>query len=712
MTAINKDFIVKHGLVVNENVTVAGSVTVNNLVTNTITATTIINPDGPPITGDYNDLINKPVLFSGSYNDLTDLPAPVDLTGYATETYVSNAISEIPIVDLTGYATESYVTTAVSNLVNAAPATLDTLNELATALGNDSNFATTVSTNISTKWTQDNTKISHWDTAYSWGNHTSAGYLTPTYASIVNITNTTSAIQNSVGGALKVAGSSYLGYGSDNAYATFFGRGLSAGMPYVAANWNGSNNTAADGYLTAWYFRAQSVLYTPGATLNNTNNTFLTPVVVTDTTVSTSKTTGALKVTGGAGISGDVYATSFHGDGSALTNLPQQDLSSYALTSTVNTLLSTKADTSYVDNGLSLKANQSTTYTKTEVDTSLATKANLTDLTPTNISDKSNTSTGYFDLPSGTTAQRPSSANTGNFRYNSDSGGPEYYNGTTWMGLGALDGSTENRAAPSALYLKNTAGLTTSGVYWIKTANMTQAVQVYCDLSYDNGGYMLLAYGYVASTNDSSSNKAIPNLNHDGTAWSYTPTSRASANGLVLSPSSQKSALLLAKSSTTMIMAAGGNPSSGGIDGYSYVYRFPIPDPAALTFNNHSYYYNSSMTNTSGFTVTGLKGDIGTWTRYTIKEAIGASWSDSYPTGYGCIENSSPKNTTWDYGPFFPSIHSGSRNVAPGNPTVVSSSPDIGVNGYTAGAQSYTYRGWYGAGIGVNQTGQTSIWVK
>jgi hypothetical protein len=49
------------------------------------------------------------------------------------------------------YATQSYVTTAVANLVNSAPSTLDTLNELATALGNDANFATTITTSIATK---------------------------------------------------------------------------------------------------------------------------------------------------------------------------------------------------------------------------------------------------------------------------------------------------------------------------------------------------------------------------------------------------------------------------------------------------------------------------------------------------------------------------------------------------------------------------------
>jgi hypothetical protein len=48
-------------------------------------------------------------------------------------------------------ASESYVTTAVSNLVSSAPAALDTLNELAAALGDDANFSTTVTNSIATK---------------------------------------------------------------------------------------------------------------------------------------------------------------------------------------------------------------------------------------------------------------------------------------------------------------------------------------------------------------------------------------------------------------------------------------------------------------------------------------------------------------------------------------------------------------------------------
>lgn len=50
-----------------------------------------------------------------------------------------------------GYATTSYVTTQINNLINGAPGALDTLNELAAALGNDANFATTVTNSLASK---------------------------------------------------------------------------------------------------------------------------------------------------------------------------------------------------------------------------------------------------------------------------------------------------------------------------------------------------------------------------------------------------------------------------------------------------------------------------------------------------------------------------------------------------------------------------------
>jgi hypothetical protein len=50
-----------------------------------------------------------------------------------------------------GYATTGYVQTQITNLIDGAPAALDTLNELAAALGDDPNFATTFAGAIGAK---------------------------------------------------------------------------------------------------------------------------------------------------------------------------------------------------------------------------------------------------------------------------------------------------------------------------------------------------------------------------------------------------------------------------------------------------------------------------------------------------------------------------------------------------------------------------------
>jgi hypothetical protein len=98
-------------------------------------------------------------------DDLTEGTTNLFYTDARVNTYLSS----------NGYDT---ATNIVATITDSAPATLDTLNELAAALGDDADFANTVSTQIGTKWTQDNTKISNWDTAYSWGDHSLVGYLT------------------------------------------------------------------------------------------------------------------------------------------------------------------------------------------------------------------------------------------------------------------------------------------------------------------------------------------------------------------------------------------------------------------------------------------------------------------------------------------------------------------------------------------------------
>ena len=68
-----------------------------------------------------------------------------------TLTGVPLAPTAAAATNTTQIATTAFVRTEVANLVNGASATLDTLAELATALGNDANFATTVSTSLGNK---------------------------------------------------------------------------------------------------------------------------------------------------------------------------------------------------------------------------------------------------------------------------------------------------------------------------------------------------------------------------------------------------------------------------------------------------------------------------------------------------------------------------------------------------------------------------------
>lgn len=65
-------------------------------------------------------------------------------------TEINNTKADKP-AENENYATETYVNTKVADLVNSAPETLNTLNELAAALGDDPNFATTIVSELGNK---------------------------------------------------------------------------------------------------------------------------------------------------------------------------------------------------------------------------------------------------------------------------------------------------------------------------------------------------------------------------------------------------------------------------------------------------------------------------------------------------------------------------------------------------------------------------------
>ena len=66
------------------------------------------------------------------------------------------------IVNIGNLASKSYVDAVVDAVVNGAPALLDTLNELAAALNNDENFATTITALIGTKLSTANFGLEFW----------------------------------------------------------------------------------------------------------------------------------------------------------------------------------------------------------------------------------------------------------------------------------------------------------------------------------------------------------------------------------------------------------------------------------------------------------------------------------------------------------------------------------------------------------------------
>jgi hypothetical protein len=85
--------------------------------------------------------------------------------------------------------------------------------------------------------------------------------------------------------------------------------------------------------------------------------------------------------------------------------------------------------------GANVFANSPTLVTPALGTPSSGTLTNCTNLPPAAVSDQANTSTGYFDLPAGTTAQRPVSPATGMIRYNTTESKYEVYTGSAWQFL-------------------------------------------------------------------------------------------------------------------------------------------------------------------------------------------------------------------------------------------------------------------------------------
>ena len=174
------------------------------------------------VTGDYNDLINRPSFAS-----------------YATYTYVDSKITDI---------------------INGAPTALDTLKELATALGNDSSFASSITNSLSYKLdisTFNTTIASYATTTYVDGKATWTGITgKPSFATVATSGNYIDLIGKPTLGNVSTINK------DDNSGHVLYGNGVFAPLPqsqtvnYITFN-NGPTGAASTmqyglGNLISW----------------------------------------------------------------------------------------------------------------------------------------------------------------------------------------------------------------------------------------------------------------------------------------------------------------------------------------------------------------------------------------------------------------------------------------------------------------------------
>ena len=141
-----------------DKITVSGgTVTVANISTSTFSGTSIHSMQDVDLTGIAHNMFLKYNLSNTQFEVVAGNTSSID---EGTNLYYTNARADARIAlanidaKVASYLSSNDFDTAtniVASITDSAPGTLDTLNELAAALGDDANFSTTVTNSIATK---------------------------------------------------------------------------------------------------------------------------------------------------------------------------------------------------------------------------------------------------------------------------------------------------------------------------------------------------------------------------------------------------------------------------------------------------------------------------------------------------------------------------------------------------------------------------------
>ena len=161
--------------------------------------------DSAEIVQAAKDAITKPYIQAFDFLDSGEVvtAANAAIDSKVNASYI-NALNIIPTFG-TDFVDSSFVTSQINNLVDAAPGALNTLNELAAAIGDDANFSTTITNSIAAKLDSAQT-IDLIDSSYVQARQSAGGGTDPIFKTIA-VAGQSSIVADTTSDTLTVVGS-------------------------------------------------------------------------------------------------------------------------------------------------------------------------------------------------------------------------------------------------------------------------------------------------------------------------------------------------------------------------------------------------------------------------------------------------------------------------------------------------------------------------